>query len=558
MPNEQTNGKLTGADIVVKTLEQRGVKWVFGIPGAKIDTVFNTLVDSSIQTVVCRHEQNAAFIAGGVGRMTGKAGVAIGTSGPGTSNLVTGLLTANTEGDPIVALGGAVAVSERLKQVHQSMDSVGLFKPITKYSAEVDSAESTAEVLTNAFRAAESDRPGAAFVSLPKDIMSRPAECEVLSESSYASTGPANEEALKEAARLLNQAQKPVVLLGLLASKPENAAAIRQLLEAETLPVVSTFQAAGSVPLNLFRNFGGRVGLLSNQPGDKILDTADLVVTIGFDPVEYDPAVWNKGRKRTIVHIDAVHADIDNSYNPAVELIGDIAATVRLLLPLVSKCCPESEIRNLLDRIAEERQQLSAAAKKMNGVPIHPLRIVTALQDLLTPDTTLCSDMGSFHIWLARHLYSFRTRQVLISNGQQTLGVALPWGIAATLVRPSEKVLSISGDGGFLFSAMELETAVRLNSHLVHMIWIDGSYDMVAIQEEQKYGRPSGTSFGPVDPVKYAEAFGARGFMIQSPDQIEPVLKKAFETPGPVLVGVHVDYRDNHKLFEQVQEQGVH
>ena len=437
MANDKTNGKLTGADIVVKTLEQRGVKWVFGIPGAKIDTVFNTLVDSSIQTIVCRHEQNAAFIAGGVGRMTGKAGVAIGTSGPGTSNLVTGVVTANTEGDPIVALAGAVSLSERLKQTHQSMDSVGLFKPVTKYSAEVDSAESTAEVLTNAFRAAESDRPGAAFVSLPKDIMAKPAECEVLSESKFGTSGTANEKGLEEAAHLLNQARKPVVLLGMLASKPENAAAIRQLLEAETLPVVSTFQAAGSVPLNLFRNFGGRVGLLANQPGDKILDTADLVVTIGFDPVEYDPAIWNKGHRRAIIHIDALRADIDNSYNPVVELIGDVAATVISLLPLISKCCPESEIRHLLDAIALEREQLTAAAKKMNGTPIHPLRIVTALQDFLTPDTTLCSDMGSFHIWLARHLYSFRARQFLISNGQQTLGVALPWGIAATLVRPA-------------------------------------------------------------------------------------------------------------------------
>jgi acetolactate synthase-1/2/3 large subunit len=166
--------------------------------------------------------------------------------------------------------------------------------------------------------------------------------------------------------------------------------------------------------------------------------------------------------------------------------------------------------------------------------------------------------MGSFHLWMARHLYSFRARQILISNGQQTLGVALPWAIAATLVRPAEKVLSISGDGGFLFSGMELETAVRLQSNLVHMIWIDGSYNMVAVQEEQKYGRSSGTTFGPLDPVKYAEAFGAKGFMIRSPDQICSVLKQAFDTPGPVLVGVQVDYRDNHKLFEQVNQRSVH
>jgi acetolactate synthase I/II/III large subunit len=550
--------QLTGADIVVKTLEQQKVKWVFGVPGAKIDKVFNTLVDSPIQTIVCRHEQNAAFIAGGIGRMTGKAGVAIATSGPGVSNLVTGLATANTEGDPVIALGGAVAVSERLKQIHQTMDAVSILKPVTKFSAEVDSPASTAEVLTNAFRAAETGRPGASFVSLPKDIMEQPSECEVLSVSDYLAMGPADQRAVQEAARLLNQAKKPVVLLGLLASKPENADTIHAFVRSGQLPVVGTFQAAGSIPMQLFQNFAGRVGLVANQPADKILEAADLIVAIGFDAVEYDPQVWNRGRKRSIVHIDVLRADIDSAYNPAVELVGDIAATLGLLTSLISNSGPAPEIQQLLDGIAKERKELAASAGTMNGVPVHPLRLISELQQILTPDTTLCSDMGSFHIWLARHLYSFRARQVLISNGQQTLGVALPWAIAATLVRPSEKVLSISGDGGFLFSAMELETAVRLQSHLVHMIWIDGTYDMVAVQEEQKYGRPSGTTFGPVDPVKYAEAFGAQGFMIQSPDQIAPVLQRAFDTPGPVVIGVHVDYRDNHKLFEHVNERSVH
>jgi acetolactate synthase-1/2/3 large subunit len=555
---KKQNEQQTGADIVVKTLEQQNVKWAFGVPGAKIDKVFNTLVDSSIQTVVCRHEQNATFIAGGIGRMTGKAGVAIATSGPGVSNLVTGLATANTEGDPVIALGGAVPLSDRLKKIHQSMDSVNLCRPVTKYSAEVDSPESVSELLTNAFRSAESGRPGAAFVSLPMDIMMAPAKCDVLTPPEYSGAGSADSVAIKEAARLINQATRPVVLLGLLASKPENAAAVHELIESGKLPVVGTFQAAGAVSANLFSNFGGRVGQISNQPADEILGAGDLVISIGYDPVEYWPSIWNKGNKRPIVHLDALPADIDNSYSPTVELIGDIAATIRLLTPLVSHSAPEPSIKRLLGKIAEDRRELARSSAALNGTPVHPLRLVSELQKILTPDTTLCLDMGSFHLWMARHLYSFRARQILISNGQQTLGVALPWAIAATLVRPAEKVLSISGDGGFLFSGMELETAVRLQSNLVHMIWIDGTYDMVAVQEEQKYGRSSGIKFGPVDPVKYAEAFGAHGFMIQSPDQIPSVLKQAFDTPGPVLIGVHVDYRDNHKLFEQVNERSVH
>src|SRR6202167_2884274 len=308
MSNEPKHNEPTGADIVVKTLEQQGVKWIFGIPGAKIDKVFDTLVDSSIQTVVCRHEQNAAFIAGGIGRMTGKAGVALATSGPGVSNLVTGLATANTEGGPVICFSGAVALPDRLKKIHQSMDSVSLCRPVTKYSVEVDSAESTSEVITNAFRSAESDRPGAAFVSLSMDIMVAPAECDVLVPPAYSGAGPADIAAIKETARLINTAERPVVLLGLLASKPQNAAAVQELIESGKLPVVGTFQAAGAISTNLFSNFGGRVGQINNQPADAILATSDLVITVGYDPVEYWPSIWNKGKNRPIVHLDVLPA----------------------------------------------------------------------------------------------------------------------------------------------------------------------------------------------------------------------------------------------------------
>src|SRR6201998_1801779 len=170
---DQAAATQSGSELLVKNLEAQGVEYIFGIPGAKIEKVFATLLDSKIQTVLCRHEQNAAFIAAGIGRMTGKAGVCIATSGPGVSNLTTGLATANSEGDPVVALGGAVATQEALKQIHQTMDAVSMLKPVTKYAAEIDSPAATAEVLSAAFRAAEADRPGAAVVSPPMEIMPR-------------------------------------------------------------------------------------------------------------------------------------------------------------------------------------------------------------------------------------------------------------------------------------------------------------------------------------------------------------------------------------------------
>ncbi len=558
MNKESTGTKArTGAEVVVRALERRNVKWVFGIPGAKIDSVFNALVDSTIQIVPCRHEQNAAFIAGGIGRMTGKAGIAIATSGPGTSNLVTGLATATTEGDPVVAFGGAVALADRLKQIHQTLDSVTLCRPVTKYSVEADSPASVAEVIENAFRTAECDRPGAAFVSLPIDVMAAPAGCEVI-EPTEPRLGTADEAALKEAARLIRRAHRPVVLLGMLASRPDCNESIRKLLERGNLPVVGTFQAAGAVSSAQFKYFSGRVGQISNQPGDKILEAADLVITIGYSPVEYWPSIWNHGNQRTIVHIDVQRAYIDKDYRPAVELIGDIAATTMALAHLLDSVELDRGMLNLLTEIAEQRSLAAHKSATMRGTPIHPLRLVSEIQSLLTPDTTLCLDMGSFHLWFAHYLHSFRARQLLISNGQQTLGVALPWAIAATLVRPAEKVLSVSGDGGFLFSAMELETAVRLQSNLVHMVWIDGAYDMVAVQEKEKYGRVSGTSFGPVDPVQYAQAFGATGMMITKPEEIGPVMRRALDIPGPVVIGVHVDYSDNHKLFENADDRAIY
>jgi acetolactate synthase I/II/III large subunit len=217
--------------------------------------------------------------------------------------------------------------------------------------------------------------------------------------------------------------------------------------------VVGTFQAAGAVAAHLFENFGGRVGQLANQPGDRLLDSADLVITIGYDPVEYPPSDWNRNNSRKIIHLDVQPADLDNAYRPSVELTGDIAATLNLLTTQINRAHRSDLAAMILKAIAAERAELSRESVNRQGTPIHPLRLVTELQPLLSSDVTLCLDMGSFHLWLARHLYSFKARQILISNGQQTLGVALPWAIAASIVRPSEKVLAICGDGGFLFSA---------------------------------------------------------------------------------------------------------
>jgi acetolactate synthase-1/2/3 large subunit len=547
----------SGAELLVKALEAQGVDHIFCIPGAKVDKVLDCLNGTKIRTVVCRHEQNAALIAQGIGRMTGKAGVCLVTSGPGCTNLTTGLATADYEGDPVVALGGAVPLADRLKLAHQSLDTVSLFRPITKYAAEITSGHSIPEVVGAAFRAAESGRPGAAFLALPKDVMEGPAPYECPGAAPRVRLGPPDDAAVRDAAALVNKAKLPVLFLGMLASEPGVAEAVRALLRKTPLPVVCTYQGAGVLPRDLLGCFAGRVGLSHNQPGDQLLDAADVVVTVGFDPIEYDPVVWNRGKKRSVVHIDRTPADIDVDYWPAVELIGDPAAAVAAL---AGRLAPQASLANIaeLGAASRELQEVKQRGASLDGSPVHPLRLIHELQQMVSDDTTVICDVGSIYMWMSRYFFSFSPRHFLTSNGQQTLGVALPWAIAANLVRPGKPVLSMSGDGGFLFSAQELETAVRLRCCFVHLVWIDGSYDMVKIQQLPKYGRATAVELGPVDVVKYAEAFGAKGLRIRAPGEIVPTLRQAFAEVGPVLVEVPIDYRENAKLFETVQTAAVH
>lgn len=541
-----------GADLVVAQLEAQGVRHVFGIPGAKIDKVFDSLLDSSIQTIPVRHEANAAFMAAAVGRLTGNAGVALVTSGPGCSNLITGMATATSEGDPVVAIGGQVKRSDSAKQVHQSMDTVSMFRPITKYAVEVTDPAALSECLSNAFRHAEHGRGGGAFISLPQDIVDQPVTGKALSSKGRPVLGAAPDSMIDAVSEAIAGAKNPVILLGLMASQTENSEAIHELLTHSHIPVTSTYQAAGAVRQDHFSRFAGRVGLFNNQAGDRLLQQADLIVTIGYSPVEYEPAMWNSGNA-TLIHIDVIPAETDNRYLPDAELVGDIAATVRKLAARITaplQLTPEAA--TILEDRQQQRKLLAMQGASLNQFALHPLRIVRAMQDIINSDVSLTVDMGSFHIWIARYLYSFRARQIMISNGQQTMGVALPWAIGAWLVEPQRKVVSVSGDGGFLQSSMELETAVRLKANILHIVWVDNAYNMVAMQEEKKYHRVSGVNFGPVDFKAYAEAFGAAGFAVTSAAELEPTLRKAMDVQGPAVVAVPVDYTDNPLLMGQL------
>ncbi|HFJ5272065.1 TPA: acetolactate synthase AlsS [Staphylococcus aureus] len=543
-----TDKKYTAADMVIDTLKNNGVEYVFGIPGAKIDYLFNALIDDGPELIVTRHEQNAAMMAQGIGRLTGKPGVVLVTSGPGVSNLTTGLLTATSEGDPVLALGGQVKRNDLLRLTHQSIDNAALLKYSSKYSEEVQDPESLSEVMTNAIRIATSGKNGASFISIPQDVISSPVESKAISLCQKPSLGVPSEHDINDVIEAIKNASFPVLLAGMRSSSAEETNAIRKLVERTNLPVVETFQGAGVISRELENHFFGRVGLFRNQVGDELLRKSDLVVTIGYDPIEYEASNWNKELDTQIINIDEVQAEITNYMQPKKELIGNIAKTIEMISDKVDEPFINQQHLDELEQLRTHiDEETGIKATHEEGI-LHPVEIIESMQKVLTDDTTVTVDVGSHYIWMARNFRSYNPRHLLFSNGMQTLGVALPWAISAALVRPNTQVVSVAGDGGFLFSSQDLETAVRKNLNIIQLIWNDGKYNMVEFQEEMKYKRSSGVDFGPVDFVKYAESFGAKGLRVTNQEELEVAIKEGYETDGPVLIDIPVNYKDNIKL----------
>lgn len=558
MNGKGTNKPRNGAELLVQCLEEQGVQYIFGIPGAKVDTIFDVLADHGPRLILCRHEQNAAFMAGMVGLLTGTPGVCLATSGPGVTNLTTGLSTATCDGYPLVALGGNVRRGMRHIKTHQSLDNVGAMQPVTKYAVEIYDGNSIPEIVVNAFRQSRMPPLGASFISLPQDVLTGAVDAAPIKATRSGGPGTFDIQSVKRAAEVINRAKMPVIFAGVSAGTKKAVHALRTMLNEYPVPVVNTYQASGVLPRDLFNCYAGSLGIFQNQPGDKLLQKADVIITIGFDPVEYDPEVWNKDSKGMLISIDNRTPVIDRYYQPEIELLGDIATNIEELAKHLRPRSDDPTAHPLVMEVQDVLLEAKVRGAEQSGFPIHPLRLIYELRNLISDDATVVCDVGSLYVWMARYFNSYEPHRLLFSNGQQTLGVALPWAIAVTFARPGEKVVSMSGDGGFLFSAMELETAVREKCSFVHLVWRDGSYDMVKIQQKLKYGRSFGVEFGHVDIVKFAEAFGATGLRVNKADEIAPVLSKAFSLTGPVIVDVPIDYRENQSLCATVSERVGH
>jgi acetolactate synthase-1/2/3 large subunit len=547
---------MQGAKLLIKCLEEHKVERIYAIPGAKVDAIFNELVDSSIEIILCRHEQNAVFMAAAEGRLSGRPGVVLVTSGPGTTNIVTGLLTANTEGDPVVAIGGNAERKLLHHSSHQTADNISIMKSVTKFSQQIISANEIPSAVSNAFRDAMISPRGASFLSIPKDVTHEEADKSSSPTRAYLDEIilHASDDDISQLAERVKLAKLPVLFLGQDASRLENYKVINNLISCLKIPVVLTYQAAGCVSRENMPYFLGRVGIFDNQPGDKILHDSDLIINVGFNPVEYDPEIWCDNNKY-LAYINFSKADIHFKYQPNIEILGNIKENVSQLLSKIStynKIIDFGIYKQDFDDFCKSDYDVSDKDGK-----IHPLSFIKVLQNYIDDHSIISCDIGSHGLWMDRYFFVNHPHQMLVSNGQQTLGVGMPWAMAARLLDKKVNIFSISGDGGFLFSAMELETAVRYKLPFIHFIFNSSSYDMVKIQEIRSYGRSSGVDLGSYNIEQFASSFGAYGHHVSSSEELDSVINQALSENRevPTIIMFDANYDNNMDFFIHVKQE---
>ncbi len=536
------------AQLLVRCLENEGVEYVFGIPGEENIHCMDALSESRIQFVTTLHEQGAAFMADVYGRLTGRAGVCLATLGPGATNLITGVADANMDRAPLVAIAGQAATTRMHKESHQVLDLAALFDRFTKFSAPVLEPEIVPEVVRKAFKVAQAEKPGASFIEIPENVAQMPVEGLTPLTVQAPEIPRAPQAKVEQIARLIDEAEAPLVLVGNGVVRQRAARAVVEFIERLNLPAATTFMAKGAVPFSHPLCLGA-VGLQARDPVAVGLDAADLVLCIGYDMVEYDPARWNPRRDKRIVHIDSAPAEVDAHYILAAGIAGDIAdALGRIAERAAPK--PDGASRRLHDDLVRAIEQDADDAAH----PLKPQRVVADLRRAMADDDVLVCDVGAHKLWVARLFQAERPNTCIISNGFAAMGIALPGALAARLALPERRVVAVSGDGGFLMNAQELETAVRLGLALTVVVLRDEKYGVIQHHMDTQLGRHTGVDFGNPDLVAFAESFGARGYRVERADDLLPALESALRGDGPALVDCPVDPRENEKLNRALGE----
>ncbi|MBI3354748.1 MAG: acetolactate synthase large subunit [Nitrospirae bacterium] len=537
---------MLASDLLVECLKKEGVEYIFGIPGEETLYLMESLRKKRMNFIPTRHEQGAAFMANVYGRLTGKPGVCLATLGPGASNLLTGVADAYLDRAPLVAITAQASLKNTHKESHQYVDIVKMFQPATKWNIRVERPEVIPEIVRKAFKIAQLEKPGATHIEVSDDIAKAEAAGSPLISNGIEYPLP-NPDAIKKAASIIRQAKNPIILVGNGVTRRRAAAELKEFAERLQIPITNTFMGKGSIdyrnPLSLFT-----VGL---QARDWIMcgfDRADVVIAIGYDFVEYSPDKWNYNKDKKIIHLDVVTSEIDEYYMPEVEIVAEIKDSLKALTSILKGKKKFKIYTTLRETILKELTEF----KNDNSFPMKPQKVVSDLRAALGPEDILISDVGAHKLWIARMFPTHRPNTVLISNGYAAMGIALPGGIAAKLVHPERNVVVVAGDGGFLMTASELETAKRLGIGIVIIVWVDNSYGLIEWKQKNQFGKAFGVYFKNPDFVKYAESFGIKGFRVSNAREFLPLLRQSLGSKEPVLIEIPIDYSENLKLTEKL------
>ena len=543
------------AELLVKCLENEGVKVVFGIPGEENLAVMNALAHSGIRFITVRHEQGAAFMADVYGRLTGHAGVCLATLGPGATNLITGVADANSDGAPLVAITGQVSTDKIHLTAHQFLDLTKMFEPVTKRTKLVMRPDSIAEITRLAFKYAEGEgKPGATHIDLPVDVS---LEDVPEGEAPLHRAGPNPESASLEhieiAAGLIFRSQNPVILVGSDAVREDASEALTEMAETLRIPVVNTMMAKGMIsytsPYSLWT-----VGIPQKDYANRVLETADLLICVGYDIVEYAPQRINPTRKTPILHINTTPAHINKHYQTVCEVVGDISDSLHRITLRTHRTQEPTAALAIREQLVAEHESYAADA----SFPMKPQRVLIDVRKAMRPGDILLSDVGAHKMWIARHYNCYRPKTCLISNGFATMGFSLPGALAAKLVSPDKRVLVVTGDGGFMMNSQELETAVREHLPFVVLVFVDGGYGLIKWKGMDHFGETHYCDFTNPDLVAYAEAMHCKGYRITAADDLLPTLEEAFRQDVPALIECPVDYAENGKLTQHLKEVYAH
>ncbi len=538
------------SDLFVQCLAAEGVNHVFAVPGEENLDFLESLRESGIQLILTRHEQAAAFMAATYGRLTGKAGVALATLGPGATNLVTGVAYAQLGGMPLVVITGQKPIKKSKQGRFQIIDVVETMRPITKFAEQVPSGNKIPSLVREAFKRAEEERPGACLLELPEDIARETTDTPHLHKTWPRRATP-DAKAVAHAADLIMAAERPLLMVAAGANRKRVSASLTAFLEKTGIYFVSTQMGKGVVD-ERSPGYLGTAALSENDYLHCAIDRSDLIITVGHDVTEKPPAIMGHHHAAPVIHINYYTAEIDDVYFPNLEVIGDISKALELLTQQVTPS-PDWDF-SYFSRVKAEHESHVREESDSDRYPVLPQRVVADLRAAMPDDGILALDNGMYKIWVARNYPAYERSTVLLDNALATMGTGLPTAIGAKMTLPERTVVAVCGDGGFMMNSQEMETAVRLGLNLTVIVLNDSGYGMIKWKQEGM-GLPGyGLDFNNPDFVKYAESYGAKGHRLEKTQELLPLLKRCLTTPGVHLIDIPVDYSENNRvLTEELQ-----